>query len=181
MCLSDRRRPPFQANTLYDKVMNDCRKDVPVNEGFPISGDSNGVYVLVLELDRPCRISPGKIPETEFPAGTYLYVGRAKKNLRARLLRHLRKEKTLFWHIDYLAKKAAVRKIWVKMDCFEECQVTADIHNFLGKNCLSIPGFGSSDCRCASHLLYFSGKKRVLRPLCQTIGFREVNINGNCF
>jgi len=39
--------------------------------------------------------------EFDFPAGIRLH-GSAKRNFEARIARHLRQEKTLRWHIDYL-------------------------------------------------------------------------------
>jgi sugar fermentation stimulation protein A len=145
-----------------------------------INKRSQGVYVLVLEVERPCRIKAGRIPEKEFQQGTYLYTGRAKTHLRARLLRHLRTEKAFFWHIDYLLEKAEIRQIWVRLDFFDECQIARNIQDMLAKRGMGISGFGSSDCRCSSHLFYFNGEKRDLSALRKKIGFTKVKIDENC-
>jgi Uri superfamily endonuclease len=50
-------------------------------------------YLLFLKLPKMINISVGKLGQFSFPAGQYLYVGRAKKNLEARLKRHQRKNK----------------------------------------------------------------------------------------
>ena len=50
-------------------------------------------YLLFLKLPKMINISVGKLGQFSFPAGQYLYVGRAKKNLEARLKRHQRKIK----------------------------------------------------------------------------------------
>jgi Uri superfamily endonuclease len=70
--------------------------------------------------------------------------------------RHQRKEKRLFWHIDYLlnneaAKVTAVYHTVGKKK--EECIVAGMIE---ANGALPIRGFGCSDCNCRSHL--FRGK-----------------------
>ena len=52
--------------------------------------------------------------EVSFKKGDYLYIGSAKSCLETRLQRHLRKEKRIFWHIDYFLKnqKAKILQIW---------------------------------------------------------------------
>lgn len=113
-----------------------------------------GLYVMVLELKENRRIKPGKLPETEFKRGTYLYVGRAKRGLRERLERHLRKNKKLFWHIDYFLQVAKLTDIWVKLNSFNECRMVSQIRKFLKRSEIPQKKFGASDCRCPGHLLY---------------------------
>ena len=52
--------------------------------------------------------------EVSFKEGDYIYIGSAKGCLETRLQRHLRKEKRIFWHIDYLLEnqKAKILQIW---------------------------------------------------------------------
>jgi Uri superfamily endonuclease len=113
-----------------------------------------GLYVMVLELKENRRIKPGKLPEAEFKRGTYLYVGRAKRNLKKRIERHLRKNKKLFWHIDYFLQVAKVMGIWVKLNSLDECRTVSQIRKFLRKSEIPQKKFGASDCRCPGHLLY---------------------------
>ena len=49
-----------------------------------------------------------------FKKGDYFYIGSAKGCLETRLQRHLRKEKRIFWHIDYLLEnqKVKILQIW---------------------------------------------------------------------
>jgi Uri superfamily endonuclease len=90
-----------------------------------------------------------------FPPGYYVYVGSALGGLSGRLRRHLRSEKRLHWHIDYLLQKAAVAQIWYAIGSDRlECKWNAILRNLPGAT-RSIPGFGASDCRCPSHLTYF--------------------------
>jgi Uri superfamily endonuclease len=47
------------------------------------------------------------------------------------------------------------------------------------EGCSPIPGFGSSDCQCPSHLIYFYGESRVLSVLRNKLGLRKVKIYDN--
>jgi len=50
-----------------------------------------------------------------FPKGYYCYTGSARgsgsTNLKHRIGRHLKKEKRMFWHIDYVLKNQNINKI----------------------------------------------------------------------
>ncbi|MGE5336851.1 MAG: DUF123 domain-containing protein, partial [Gemmatimonadota bacterium] len=59
-------------------------------------------YQLLIEIARPLRCAIGRLGVFDFPAGRYLYTGSARRNLDARIARHLRGIKRLHWHIDYL-------------------------------------------------------------------------------
>jgi hypothetical protein len=85
--------------------------------------EERGLYLLVLRLKKGQKIKAGKLPKTYFSSGCYLYVGRAKRGLKKKLDRHLRKDKKLFWHIDYFLRKAEVMDIWIKLNYFDECRI----------------------------------------------------------
>jgi Uri superfamily endonuclease len=148
-------------------------------EGLRLKKENTGSYVLVLNVQQPCRIKAGKLPEREFQPGIYLYIGRAKKYLRGRLFRHLRKNKKLFWHIDYLLQNAQFKEVWCRLNFFNECQMADKIIRICEEDCSLIPGFGSSDCQCPSHLIYFYGESRVLSVLRNELGLRKVKIYDN--
>lgn len=136
-----------------------------------------GIYILILHVVHPCRIKTGRLAERVFQKGTYLYIGRAKQYLRGRLARHLRAEKKLFWHIDYLLRRAFIKEIWCQLDFFNECQITARIIETCGKGCSPIPGFGASDCLCPSHLIFYNGDDSLLSSIREEIKLREVRID----
>jgi len=69
-------------------------------------------------------------------------------------MRHLRKQKKIFWHIDYLLQEAEIEDILIKPECFDECLVTHEIHRLVRRSRYPVKKFGSSDCRCPGHLLY---------------------------
>lgn len=108
-------------------------------------------YQLLIEIARPVRAHIGRFGKFAFPAGRYIYTGSAKHNFEARVARHLRGEKALRWHIDYLLAAPGVRIAGVRRYVEEECAI-----NQSTPGTALIPGFGASDCRagCGSHLKY---------------------------
>jgi Uri superfamily endonuclease len=114
-----------------------------------------GVYQLHLRLDKPKRIRVGKLGVFTFPAGRYIYTGSAMNGLIGRLRRHLKKRKKLHWHIDYLLRHAKIETIFV-LETGErvECQLNS-LTLSLPNAKVIVKGFGCSDCRCPSHLVYF--------------------------
>ena len=113
--------------------------------------DSYITYQLFICLHTSATLGIGKLGIFQFPGGMYLYTVSAKRGMQNRLLRHLAKQKTLRWHIDYLL-------------AFKGCEIL-DIRKFREPEChicqtsggvILVPGFGSSDCTsgCGSHLRY---------------------------
>jgi Uri superfamily endonuclease len=83
--------------------------------------------------------------------GPYAYVGSAQGGLEKRLQRHFRKSKRKFWHIDYLLDCESVKILAAfhkEARRTEECKVAHKI----SQTSLPVDGFGSSDCKCTSHL-----------------------------
>ena len=143
----------------------------------PMNNEDRGIYVLILRLEQPFRIKAGKVPERHYPSGIYFYIGRARRNLRGRLARHLRTEKKRHWHIDYFLQKARIEEIWYRPGYFDECQLVSDIIGICGKDSSLISGFGASDCRCSSHLIHYQGKRSFLSSLRNRIIHRKVKIH----
>lgn len=106
-------------------------------------------YQLLIRIARPLDIAVGKLGRFAFPEGTYVYTGSASRNLEARVARHLRREKTLRWHIDYLLTAPGVSVAEVRRSRVDECA----LNQATGGDIVA-PGFGASDCRhgCGSHL-----------------------------
>lgn len=113
-----------------------------------------GGYLLILELEKEICLSAGRLEKKDFPAGYYCYVGSAMKNLSARMSRHLRKRKNFHWHIDYLRDRALILAcLPVRSAGPLECDMAQALKEIADG---SVPGFGSSDCSCPSHLFRFS-------------------------
>lgn len=116
-----------------------------------------GTYALVMRLSHRLAIDVGQLGRFEFPAGWYAYVGSAvgPGGLAARVGRHRRASKTLHWHVDYLRAHARAIAVWYAIgDWDRECAWAAALSILPGAS-VPVPGFGSSDCRCAAHLIYF--------------------------
>lgn len=127
--------------------------------------DSPGVYHLVLHLPIPTALRVGKLGTFRFPAGYYVYTGSAMGGLRARLGRHRRQGKKLWWHIDYLLTRAQiVEVVEVPTRRRVECDRNQRVFGMAGA-CQAAPGFGASDCGCGSHLAYLGGKRPDVSPL----------------
>lgn len=111
-----------------------------------------GLYIAVFWLPRRREIEVGRLGRCVFRRGFYLYVGSAQRNLRARLARHARKGKPLRWHIDYFSVRAEmIGAMVVPGPKAAECALARQLAKFCEE---PVPGFGSSDCRCRSHLFY---------------------------
>ena len=106
-------------------------------------------YQLLIEIAAEVHVRIGKLGEFSFPPGRYIYTGSAKKNLEARIRRHLSTFKRMHWHIDYLLAAEGVRVVRVLRFTEEECRKNQSVPGEV-----LIPGFGSSDCHasCGSHL-----------------------------
>ncbi len=106
-------------------------------------------YQLIVEVARALTVSVGRLGIFRFPAGTYVYTGSAKRNIEARIARHLSSAKRLHWHIDYLLAAPGVSVLRVRRSRRPECEL-----NLATRGETPVPGFGASDCRagCGSHL-----------------------------
>ena len=121
-----------------------------------------GTYILLIELPQPQEITVGKLGLLAFSQGFYAYVGSAMKGLETRIGRHLRREKKLHWHIDYLLEEALIREI---VRCETEERAECTLAQILAGEFLSIPGFGSSDCQCSSHLYFDTEQDKLAKEI----------------
>jgi sugar fermentation stimulation protein A len=124
------------------------------NEAFTEKTQDAGTYILLIAVERALTLEVGHLGSIAFPPGHYLYVGSALRNLGHRLARHLRREKRVHWHIDVLLQHACIEEIWYRPGRERlECAWARALAEAPGL----IPWgrrFGSSDCRCATHLYY---------------------------
>ncbi|UCE90843.1 MAG: GIY-YIG nuclease family protein [Methanobacteriota archaeon] len=120
-----------------------------------------GAYCLVLLLERNLSVRVGALGAFTFPSGVYVYVGSAQAGVEQRIARHLRRGRHKRWHIDYLLDDAEVMStIGVATDRKEdECEIAQTLLRSEGAAVVA-PGFGSSDCRCRSHLIFFGDADR---------------------
>ncbi|MQG34828.1 MAG: GIY-YIG nuclease family protein [SAR202 cluster bacterium] len=124
-----------------------------------------GSYAVVLRLPSRRKVRVGKLGWLDFPRGHYIYFGSALGGLQARVSRHLSQDKKLHWHADYLSLEAPWEYAWQLADGQRwECEWTKSAVGFEGAT-QPAPGFGSSDCRCASHLVRVNNARQVRQLL----------------
>jgi Uri superfamily endonuclease len=120
-----------------------------------------GTYQLLIRLPESVHIQIGKRGRFKFPKGYYIYTGSARNGLEGRVRRHLRKEKTRFWHIDYLLDHASVTAVFpFTNERKYECSLSLDTLARPGAQVI-VPKFGSSDCKCPFHLAFFARPKDI--------------------
>ncbi|CAB3289221.1 Endonuclease III [Methanocaldococcus lauensis] len=113
--------------------------------------NEKGTYILKIKLKEGKKIKFGK-KEEFFKKGIYFYVGSAygnSINLKNRIERHLKDDKKMHWHIDYLLKYGKVEEIFITNK-----RVECEVANEFIKEFDYIERFGCSDCNCKSHLFY---------------------------
>jgi Uri superfamily endonuclease len=128
---------------------------------------SKGTYVLVFEAKTEQKVQVGKQGVIDLKPGFYAYIGSAfgPGGLKSRIGRHLKKNKKLKWHIDYVREYLDVVDMYYseskeKLECKWAAIFAEDA---------AIPplkGFGSSDCKCFSHFFYFKDKPTRQYGLC---------------
>jgi Uri superfamily endonuclease len=133
-----------------------------------------GSYILVIQLKEDQKIQIGKLSRIHFSKGLYVYIGSALNGLEQRLNRHLRKGKKNHWHIDYLLKHGNVIDIfYYESNSKEECNYAKKFEEKL----LPILNFGSSDCKCKSHLFY--GNINDILSVTQKLKMQRYPFNAN--
>jgi len=128
-----------------------------------ITNRDNGIYILEIFAKEDFTVFSKTFSGYVFPEGYYYYVGSAQKNFRSRILRHLKKEKTVHWHIDNITTihSNLITNVYIFINKTKdfECQL---VQNLINSTALkySAKNFGNSDCNiCSSHLLY--SKKKI--------------------
>ncbi len=125
-----------------------------LTSGRPGMGANSGLYQLVVRLREKRIISVGRHGRFSFPAGYYVYTGSARRGLESRIARHLRRRKRMRWHIDYLLRYGRVLVVKRYSNDQSECELSRMVEKFPGSR-IVVRGFGSSDCKCSTHLFYF--------------------------
>lgn len=115
-----------------------------------------GAYCLMIEVPEERKIVVGSLGSHRYQRGVYAYVGSALAGVEQRVGRHKSQKKRLRWHIDYLLANADIlATVAIPGERREvECGIAQALQRCEGAS-IPVPGFGASDCRCESHLLYF--------------------------
>ncbi len=118
-----------------------------------------GTYAIIYHCPRQVRILVGSLGELRFNKGYYIYVGSAfgPGGVRARVMRHQQHQEKQHWHVDYLSEKMTFVEAWYTHDTRRLEHAWAEL--FGRGQCFAYPrGFGSSDCKCYSHLFVTTKK-----------------------
>ena len=151
-----------------------------------VSGlSATGAYTLLIFISKEITLTIGKLGSHTLPKGFYAYTGSAfgkgSTNLKNRISRHTRKQKNLFWHIDYLLANPKVTIIAVvaaesskKMECA--------LNSFLESRAdskVAVAKFGASDCKanCQSHLAHFPKLEMEASLIADVVNFLESSVN----
>ncbi len=122
-----------------------------------------GTYAIIFTASRKRKLVIGKLGTLQFKPGYYVYVGSAfgPGGLKARIGHHRKNSNRLHWHIDYLRAFLRPDEVWYTHDpTHREHQWSHVLARAEGAS-IPLPGFGSSDCRCKSHLYFFSSRPSV--------------------
>ena len=123
-----------------------------------------GTYALVLRFCTRVQILVGGLGTLTAEPGFYACVGSAfgPGGLVKRIGRHATAGKKCRWHIDYLTAVATLDAAWYTVDrAHRECQWADGFKQARGAT-VPLEGFGSSDCRCQSHLFHFQKRPSLL-------------------
>jgi len=119
----------------------------------------SGSYQLVIQLRQAERIAVGSLGEIGFERGYYVYTGRAKRTLRARLNRYVSRAGRAYWHVDHLLARARLRGVVVFPGLWRmECVLAGELSRHLARP--PVARFGSSDCGCEGHLVLLGKARR---------------------
>ncbi|MDR2967151.1 MAG: GIY-YIG nuclease family protein [Methanobacteriaceae archaeon] len=133
-----------------------------------------GTYCLIIHGKRSSKVRIGALGEICFKEGYYVYIGSAMNSLKPRIKRHLSTSKKIHWHIDYLLKNENLAIEEIIFNIGEE-KIECKIANNISCNGEKMLNFGSSDCTCSSHLIYFRSFKDCLKNVKEA--YKNLDIN----
>jgi len=113
-----------------------------------------GTYILICLLEKDQSLQIGSLGQTYLKKGIYAYVGSAfgPGGILARICRHVRRSKRIKWHIDYLTslKDCFILGFFLFINNKIECNIAKILEE---EKCETpIIKFGSTDCKCKTHL-----------------------------
>jgi Uri superfamily endonuclease len=130
-------------------------------------GDRPGTYLLRFDLSAAVDLEVGRLETVRLTRGTHFYVGSAfgPGGVAARVRRHVLGDGRPHWHVDRLRAQAPVRACWYAHATRDLEHRWAMALQALPGASISAPGFGASDCGCASHLLRFGRAPSAVKLL----------------
>jgi len=118
----------------------------------------SGTYALILFCPGNKLIRIGRLGVLGLRRGFYIYVGSAlgPGGLRARVAHHKKVSRRPHWHIDYLRPHTRLDRVWSFYGRARREHRWARLIRALKGASVPMPGFGSSDCCCVTHLFFFT-------------------------
>jgi len=140
------RTPDIHGGTAPDRLLEGDR--IP---------DTRGTYAVILWLPGDTEVEVGRLGRHQFPSGWYVYIGSAfgPGGLRARIQHHLRPARRPHWHLDFLKQHATISAVWHCSEDVGREHSWAEAMSRMRGASLPVTNFGSSDCRCRTHLFRF--------------------------
>ena len=124
-----------------------------------------GRYILVFKIERPLVLQISTLnygKSFSLDPEYYGYIGSAMGpgGIFSRVSRHIKRDKKIKWHIDYITSHEEVMFLfvyWVNSKNLSECDIVRVLHKHgLGK--AIVRGFGATDSPCYSHLIHIEAK-----------------------
>ncbi|AEH51813.1 GIY-YIG nuclease family protein [Pseudothermotoga thermarum] len=122
---------------------------------------SKGTYILVVKLEKD-RTIKSKAKSWNLSKGLYAYVGSAMNNLEKRIERHLRKNKKMHWHVDYLLKEA---KVLMVIEIPSNERLEEKVARYLEKFFEPVKDFGSTDVKTKGNLFKISSAQELIKVM----------------
>ena len=122
-----------------------------------------GTYALIFSACQKRQIEIGKLGTLQVKPGFYIYVGSAfgPGGLKARIGHHRNKTSRPHWHMDYLGPYLKLIEFWYTYGPVHREHQWAKIISTTGGTSVPLAGFGSSDCRCRSHLFFRKARPSI--------------------
>lgn len=122
-----------------------------------------GTYALILRARRNEAVRVGRLGTLQVQPGYYVYVGSAfgPGGVRARIGHHSRIAERPRWHIDYLRARLDLIEVWYSFDPIRREGLWARLCQRLPRASVPMAGFGASDCRGETHLVFTPGCPRI--------------------
>ena len=115
---------------------------------------TRGSYQPALHPQKAIVLQVGRRGTFFFPAGLYGYTGSALNGVEGCLARHRRQNKKIHWYINDLLRHAQIPSVRVfPTPRKAECTLNREALKQPGAQVIA-KGFGSSDRRCAAHLVF---------------------------
>jgi Uri superfamily endonuclease len=132
-----------------------------------------GTYALVLAGRKTNTVRIGSLGTLELKPGVYIYIGSAfgPGGLAARIRHHTEIAVRPHWHSDYLRAACDLIEVWITTQGGRHEHSWARAVARLPGSQVPMPGFGSSDCNCQTHLFWFQHAPsiRTFRRFVQTM------------